>query len=128
MYIEQLTDAEVKEIFKMIISTVDNEQEVAYRCKWMKIERLKDRIRCDFPTEYEEHVCVLEDFDASLTYGAYDTPEKIRKLFRRYMYNKFGKNYLIRLEKHCRKPIEERYYKEMSEIDAQIEEVTEIEK
>jgi len=126
MYIEQLTNAEIETIFKMIISTVDNEQEVAFRTERMKIERWDNCIRCIFPTAYETHICVLEDFETYLSYGAYDTPEKIRKLYRRYMYNKFGENYLVRLEKHCREPIKERYNKEMSEIDNQIAEITEI--
>lgn len=124
MYIEQLTNIEIKNIFKMIISTVNNEQEVEFRLSHMKIEKWDNAIRCVFPTGYENHLCVLEDFDAFLSYGDYETPVKITKLYRRYMYQKFGEEYKTDLDKFYREPIVEKYMKEIARLDSEINDMT----
>ena len=74
MFIEKLTDEEVKKIAKILISIVEeDEDKLKFKMDNLKIDRefYRDTIYCSFPTAYEWHGCFLSDFDASMTYGGY---------------------------------------------------------
>jgi len=126
MYIEKLTDEQVKKIAKLLIGIVEeDEYKLKFKMDNLKIDRefYRDTIYCSFPTEYERHGCFLSDFDASMTYGGYEAPAKITKTYRKLMYQKFGVEYKQNLDSFYRTPIEEKYKKDLEKLDNEINEM-----
>ena len=126
MFIEKLTDEEVKKIAKILISIVEeDEDKLKFKMDNLKIDRAfyRDTIYCSFPTEYETHGCFLSDFDASISYGPYDAPAKITKTYRKIMFKKFGVEYKEEFDSFYRTPIETKYKKDLESLDNEIKEM-----
>mgnify|MGYP003553431333 FL=1 len=126
MFIEKLTDEEVKKIAKILISIVEeDEDKLKFKMDNLKIDRefYRDTIYCSFPTAYEWHGCFLSDFDASMTYGGYEAPAKIKKTYRKIMYKKFGVEYKQNFDSYYRSPIEQKYKKDLESLDNEINEM-----
>ena len=118
MYIEQLSEDEIKHISKQLLLIVehDDEAHVDNMILGTNFERDKYGISGILPITTEADIS-LRDFYACISYGGYGSEEKINKKFRSFMYNKFGEQYLLDLKAFYKQPIEEKYQKALKELD-----------
>lgn len=137
MFIEQLNENEIINIAKILLNIVTNDPELTERrIANSTIEHHEDIITLTFKSYYETQQIGLSDFDAYITYGSYDTPEKIKRTYRKLMYNIFnisnenvnkpytGEQYRNSLEEFYKKPIEENYRKQLNKLQEEIDDFT----
>ena len=137
MFIEQLNENEIIDIAKTLLNIVTNDPELTERrISNSTITHHADAITITFKSYYEDQQIGLSDFDAYITYGSYDTPEKITRTYRKIMFNIFnsqnedakkpynGEQYRKALEEFYKKPIEENYRKQLNQLQEDIDAFT----
>ena len=94
MYIEKLTDKDLKDIFTLLVGFVENrkdEQQIASYFSKAKIHKYDGGLAITFSTELDKNELIISDYHAFMNYGF--ASEKIKVAYRKYMYNKFGNEY-----------------------------------
>ena len=125
MYVEKLSKEEIMNISKTLLNIVeDSKSLVDTILKFAYVKRNKDSIELILKSLYEDQQIYFSDFSAGITYGYYDTPEKINKTYRKFMYNKFGEQYKLDFEKEHKKSIEKQYHEELDNLQSTIDEFT----
>ena len=124
MYIQKLNDDEILTISTSLLSIVEQDQDtIRHRIANSQIKKYQNCIVVAFDTRYETHELHFNDFDASITYGAYNTPEKVSRTYRKLMYGKFGETYKENFEKFYKAPIIKRYESDLRELSDKVDDM-----
>ena len=125
MYIEKLTDKELKDIFKMILNIVDKDNADVYVNNHRMVRGYDGTwVNFVFNTGYEEQMVCLTDYTASATYGYITTGEAVKVAYRRYMYEKFGKEYYECLRDTYKYKIESEREQKLSILSKELDDIT----
>ena len=107
MYIEKLTQEEIKDIFKQLVSILeDNNQNIIDQyLNDFKISNGIGVVPIFFNYEQDGHNLSLTDFNAYVSYGDVDVDKKITIAYRKYMYKKFGNEYYENMRDYYKRDI-----------------------
>lgn len=125
MYIEKLSDEEIKQLFKQLVSIVEkgNLDRVNSLLDNAKVRRGMGAVGIVFDTGYEMQHCTISDYNAFVSYGHVTDEDKIRVEYRKSMYKKFGNNYYNDMRDYYKSKIIKRYDKELEELSNELNEV-----
>lgn len=125
MYIEKFKKMEIKEIVSKILLLLERNDadRVDFYLDSLKIEKDKDMITASFNTGYETHCCYISDYSASVTYGYYGEDEKVKLLYRKYMYEKYGNDYYENMRDYYKKIIFSKCDKQLEELSNELDEM-----
>lgn len=125
MYIEKLTNQDIKQIFFKLVSIAENGNlDTVKECnKTAKLQKNKDVFYIKFKSNGEEFYCCIKDYYASLTYGYVRDDKKVLTEYKRFMYKKFGDAYYNDLKDFHLHEIFKKCDKEMKLLSDDLKEV-----
>ena len=125
MYIEKLSEGEIKQIVKdlVLIAENGNIDRVESLLSGAKVRNGMGAVGVVFDTGYMMQHCTLSDYDAFVSYGHVKTEKEITVKFRKFMFNKFGEKYLKDMKQYYKKSIDDKYYKELKELYDELNEI-----
>ena len=124
MFVEKLTNEELNAIVKRLLSMVVDSEKAKYYFQVGKLERYENSVSFCFDTPYDAGVCSINDWKAKLSLESKRCDYEDDFLYERFMYEKFGQEYIDALTKHLLQPIEYHYHNECRRIKNYICEVT----
>ena len=125
MYIEKLSDDEIRQIVKELVLVAENgnADRVESLLSGAKVRRGMGAVGIVFDTGYEMQHCTISDYNAFVSYGHVTDEDKIRVEYRKSMYKKFGNNYYNDMRDYYKSKIIKRYDKELEEFSNELNEV-----
>ena len=121
MFLEQISDAQCKEIMKILLSRHYNATFSQFIINESVLQRESEIVRLRFPVKdmcnsMNQHLvkpkienrCVLEDFEARIliTGEKIVCIDKVNEMYRTMMFNKFGKIYQEKLQEYLNSKME----------------------
>ena len=129
MYIEKLTDKEIKEIFAklLLIAEVGDTQKVMQHLKDCRIDRKeKNFINIFFSVNNENAICAFSDYSAYVFNPDPDyinEKEEIKNAYRKHMYKKFSDEYYENMRDHYKREIFAKCDKELAKLSNELNEM-----
>ena len=129
MYIENLTDKEIKEIFTklLLIAEVGDTQKVMHYLEDCRIDRKeKNYINIFFKVNKEDSICAFSDYSAYVYNPDPDyinEKKEIKNAYRKHMYKKFGNEYYEDMRDHYKRKILAKCDKELGKLSNELNEM-----
>ena len=119
-YLSQLDNAHVKEMLRGYLEIIEDRKNVVdYSMEYGLLSRSNESSKFIIPTPHDEHTIELSDFNASASFGTFDSEPLLKLAHTTNMYLLFGVEYLADLEAHEKAP----FLRELEEVDQFISKV-----
>ena len=104
-YLNKLDNAKVKEMIRDYFDIIEWKKDAINQyMEYGLLARKNNKVDFLFQTGYDEESITLTDFNATATYGCFDSEELLKLAHVTNMYMQFGVEYLADFEAHERAP------------------------